>query len=245
VYAIREGFLYHFRASLQTDLMASIGKLALSLASGAQETTLAFANFSFDFAIIKMDAPKEYHGLGNRLSKRRRLEAEEGHVHVTARQLGALFADEIPPVPNLARAYGLRASEISADPAVNPTGTASDGPLAVHVGLDGTSIWAAATSGRGALQVHLLACILARVWSGSEAVSIWSELVAGRKLQLEARLKDDQFHMGHLMASKIDIGLEKLAEWDASARAVSTERDFFQLWLSFLDIAFHLDEHKY
>ncbi|PVH72456.1 hypothetical protein DL98DRAFT_553136 [Cadophora sp. DSE1049] len=175
--------------------MASIGKLALSLANAAQETTLALAHFSFDFALIKMEAPAEFQGLGSRLSKRRKLEAEEGLVHTTA--------------------------------PINPTGTASDGPLASHVGLDGTSIWAAATSGRGALQVHLLACILARVWSGPEAVSIWSELVAARKAHLEERLKEDQFHMGLLMASRIDVGLEKLGEWDASARA----------WLSAADKA--------
>ena len=202
--------------------MASIGKMALSLATGLQETTLALANFNFDFAMIKMEAPPEYHGLGNRLSKRRKFEAEEGHVHTTARQLGALFADDVPAVPNLARVYGLRASEVSANPLINPTGTSSDGPLASHVGLDGTSIWAAATSGRGGLEVHLLACILARVWSGAQAVSIWSELISGRKAQLEERLKGDQFHVGHLMASRIDIGLQKLAEWDASARAVGS-----------------------
>ncbi|KAH9203228.1 hypothetical protein DL95DRAFT_162651 [Leptodontidium sp. 2 PMI_412] len=199
--------------------MASIGKLALSLASGVQETTLAFANFSFDFAIIKMEAPLEYHGLGNRLSKKRKLEAEEGHLHVTARQLGALFAEIVPPVPNLARIYGLRVSEISENPIINPAGSASDGPLASHIGIDGTTIWAAATSGRGALQVHLLACILVRAWPGAEAVSIWSELVAARKLVLQELLKDDQFHMGHVMAARIEIGLENLAEWDASARA--------------------------
>src|SRR3546814_8853402 len=77
----------------------------------------------------------------------------------------------LPLVPNLARAYGLRASEISEDPAINPTGTASDGPLASHVGLDGTSIWAAATSGRGALQVHLLACRSEERRVGNECVS--------------------------------------------------------------------------
>src|SRR5271168_2187085 len=110
--------------------MASIGKLALSLTAGVQETTLALANVNFDFTMIKMEAPPEYHGLGSRLSKRRKLEAEEGLVHATARQLGALFADILPPVPNLARAYGLRASEISANPVINPIGSASDGPLA-------------------------------------------------------------------------------------------------------------------
>lgn len=112
--------------------MASIGKFALSLASGVQETTLALANLSFDFAMIRLEAPKEYQGLGTALSKRRKHEAEQGTVHATARRLGALFADEMPAIPNLSRAYGLRASEIAEDPLFNPTGGISDGPLAGH-----------------------------------------------------------------------------------------------------------------
>jgi hypothetical protein len=63
--------------------------------------------------------------------------------------------------------------------------------------------------------------MLARQWSAAEAISIWSELVATRKAQLEIMLSSDQFHIGHLMASKIEVGLDKLAEWDSSTRAVS------------------------
>ncbi|KAJ4295112.1 hypothetical protein N0V90_007121 [Kalmusia sp. IMI 367209] len=199
--------------------MASVGRVALSLASGVMETTLALANFNFDFSIIRMEAPAEYRDVGNRLSKRRRKEAEEGKIHSTARKLGALFADVVPQVPNLERIYGLRASEIVADPSVNPEASSAYGALQVYVGLDATSVWAAATSGRGAIQVHLLGCILARQWKPSEAIAIWSEIVSARKSQLEERLREDQFHMGHLMAAQIDVELDKLAEWDASARA--------------------------
>lgn len=45
-------------------MMASIGRIALSVASGVQETTLALANLNFDFSIIKLAAPAEYGGLG-------------------------------------------------------------------------------------------------------------------------------------------------------------------------------------
>lgn len=201
--------------------MASIGKVALSLASAAQETTFALANFSFDFSVIRMDAAPEYRDVGRRLSERRKKEAEEGTTHTTARKLGALFADTVPAVPNLQRIYGLRASQLSGNRDINPDSTPSDGALARYIGLDATTIWAAATSGRGAIQVHLLACMLARNWTAPNAVAIWSEIVAARKLQLAAQVQQDQFHLGHLMASQIELTQDHLAEWDASARAVS------------------------
>lgn len=202
--------------------MASIGRIGLSLASGVQETTVALANFGFDFSIIRMEAAPEYRDIGKHLSKRRRREAEEGRIHVTARKLGALFVDSIPNVPNLERVYGLRATEVMQNPQVNPTGGAMHGAMARHVGLDATTLWAAATSGRGAIPVHLLACMLARQWQRPQAIAIWSELVAARKSQLEEVLEMDQFHLGHLMAAKIDVSLDSLAEWDSSARAVRT-----------------------
>lgn len=204
--------------------MASIGRVALSALGAAQETTLAFANLNFDFAIIKMDAPLEFRQVGNRLSKRRKNIAEVGDFHSTARKLGAMFADVLPQVPNLTKVYGVRASQIVSNPDLNPEGPGHYGAFAAHIGLDATSIWAAATSGRGAIEVHLLACILARHWSAAQATSIWAELVAARKKQLEAVLNADQFHMSHLMTAQIDVGLTQLSEWDASARAVICKR---------------------
>ncbi|OCL01881.1 hypothetical protein AOQ84DRAFT_425212 [Glonium stellatum] len=159
--------------------MASLSKFAVSLASGAQETTFTLANLNVDFAMIRLDALREFQGLGTSLSEKRRHRAE--------------------------------------DPSFNPTGNAADGPLAGHVGADGTSIWAAATSGRGALQVHLLACLLARMWSAPEAISIWSELVSARKLALKKRLNEADFQITALTASQIDVTRNRLTEWDASA----------------------------
>lgn len=192
----------------------------LSLASGTQEATAGLVNFNLDFAMLRVDAPPEFKNLGGRLSRKRKSQAEDGPFHVTARKLGALFDEDLPTVPNLTRAYGLRASEIAGDPALNPVGSVADGPLRDHVGIDGTSVWAAATSGRGALQVHLLACILARVWSSPEAVSIWSELIATRKSILQERLRGNDFSMNTVTAAQIDLSRDKLAEWDSSARAV-------------------------
>ena len=88
------------------------------------------------------------------------------------------------------------------------------------MGADGTSIWAAATSGPAAVAVHLLACLLARMWSSPEATSIWSELVAERKALLQARLQEQEFPMSMVTASQIEIERHKLIEWEGSARSV-------------------------
>lgn len=202
--------------------MASIGKFMLSGVTGVQEMTLALANLNVDFSVIRYEANPEFREVGNRLSKRRKMEAEDGRIHSTARHLGALFKDVIPPVDALCAHYGLRASEIAKNPKVNPQGSAADGPLADHIGLDATTLWAVATSGPGSVQIHLLACMLARNWSGAQAVSIWSELVAARKAELERCLNEDEtFHPSYVTLTRIHIGLDELAEWDNSARAVS------------------------
>ncbi|MCJ1394812.1 hypothetical protein MMC18_007692, partial [Xylographa bjoerkii] len=199
--------------------MASIGKFGLSVLSGVQETTVALANMSFDFAMVKIEAPVEYQRLGAQLSIKRKHDAEEGSAHATARKLGALFSKDLPNIPYLAEAYGLRVSEIAESPRYNPRGSDSDGPLAGFVGADGTSIWAAATSGKGALAVHLLACMLARMWSGPEATSIWSELVVARKAVLQEELRGKEFSIDTVTTMKIEVSRTSLAEWDASARS--------------------------
>jgi hypothetical protein len=120
--------------------MASVGRVGLSIASDVQETTVALANFGFDFSLIRMDVAPEFMEVGKRLSKKRRVEAEEGQIHVTARKLGSLFAEDVPQVPNLQRAYGLRASQIASDSVINPSGSSIHGALAKHVGLDATTV---------------------------------------------------------------------------------------------------------
>ncbi|KAH7126022.1 hypothetical protein EDB81DRAFT_202931 [Dactylonectria macrodidyma] len=199
--------------------MASIGKFALSALSAQQEVSIGLAHGHFDFSLIKLEAPAEYQALGRHLSSKRRVEAEEGMVHATARKLGSLFADDLPKVPALKRAYGLRTSEIAENPAFNPSGKASDGPLGRLIGADGTSIWAAATSGPGALEVHLLACMLARCFSGEEATAVWDELVRARRTVLLQRLGEETFPASTLSLAKVEIRRDMLATWDASARS--------------------------
>ena len=202
--------------------MSSIGRIALSAASGTQANILTLANLTFDFSLVKNEAPPEYQPLGATLSKLRRANAEDGGMHVTARQLGALFGDAIPAIPNLTQAYGLRVSEIAGIRKLNPQGSAQDGPFMDFMGADATTVWAAATSGRGALACHLLACLLARGWDAPKATSIWSEIVAARRLLLQRKLQEDEFPFSAITTSHIDISRARLAEWDASARSVRT-----------------------
>jgi hypothetical protein len=200
--------------------MASIGKVALSAISGEQQNSIGLLHGHFDFSLVKIEAPAEYHGLGLNLSTRRRHEAEEGHIHATARKLGALFAEVLPNIPSLQSAYGLRTSEIAADPQYNPRGTSIHGPLKEFIGADGTSIWAAATSGPGALQVHLLACMLARAFPADEATAIWVEIVKTRQSLLEERIQNEISLASTSFLARMDVIQDMLAVWDASARAV-------------------------
>ncbi|MCJ1440907.1 MAG: hypothetical protein MMC23_001393 [Stictis urceolatum] len=200
-------------------MAGSIGKLQASLAAANQETTLALANLNFDFSLVRLEAPLEYKELGASLTAKRRDAAESGTPHLIARRLGSLFGSILPSTPALTSAYGQRASQISKSSLVNPLASERYGPFQDYVGVDGTSIWAAATSGSAAIAVHLLACMLARVWSPSEAVSIWQELVAERKLEISSPGASSSNSLGNIVAANLSITVDQLSEWDASARA--------------------------
>ncbi|KAJ3580536.1 hypothetical protein NPX13_g44 [Xylaria arbuscula] len=203
----------------------AFGKLQASLAQATQDFTLAAANFNFDFTLIKVEAPPEYRDIGTALSPSRVHEAEAGPLHATARRLGALFEDVCPKTPSLIKAYGLRASEItrevSAAEAQNGRKNRNDNWIRMEYGgIDATSIWAAATSSKAALPVHLLACIIARMWPPAEATSLWAEIIAERKREILASIEQgDWFHPGISSAVQQEITREQLAKWDASARA--------------------------
>ena len=199
--------------------MASINKIQNALVSATQETTLALANLSFDFSLVRVEAPIEYKGVGAALSHKRRHTAENGPIHVTARRLGSLFESILPDTPDLVRAYGRRASDISASPSMNPKTAKAYGPFQEYVGVDGTSIWAAATSSSCAVAVHLLACMLARLWPPSESISIWEELIAEQRTELAKATNTGLSPLKNAVASLLDISREQICEWDASARA--------------------------
>jgi hypothetical protein len=200
----------------------SLGKIQAALASATSEVTIAAANINFDFAVFKYDAPAEYQPLSNALTLQRRENAEFGDIHVTARRLATLFEGVCPSTPKLLKAYGTRASQICrTEDGISAKSKAS--LFGQYLGVDATSIWAAATSSRSgsAVHVHLLACLLARIWSHSEAVSIWDQIVSCRREEITHKFMDS----GNLpfstlsAATQQNISLSSLAAWDASARA--------------------------
>lgn len=76
------------------------------------------------------------------------------------------------------------------------------------------------SSGPGAIAVHLLACLLARIWEGPEATSIWVEIVKCRKQEIVSDFeKNDIVGLATLAASRQDLTRTQLRDWDASARA--------------------------
>ena len=86
--------------------------------------------------------------------------------------------------------------------------------------MDGASIYAGASSGSSGIAVNLLACLLARAFTPSEATALWVELVAQRRRDIEENSDDSQFQsLAARMACRQDLSRNELAKWDASARA--------------------------
>jgi hypothetical protein len=198
----------------------SFNKLAVSAVNGALEIQPALANINFDFSLWKVAPPKEFEGVGAALTTFRRNEAENGCAHRTARKLGALFEKLLPTTPKLIKAYGQRASEISKASSIDAEARAAYGVFASRVGADATSLWAAATSGSSAIAVHLLACMLARIWEGPEATSIWVEITEKRKQEVKDDFEQNNVSdMATLAAAQQDLTRSQISEWDASARA--------------------------
>ncbi|KAI9686872.1 MAG: hypothetical protein M1822_002625 [Bathelium mastoideum] len=201
--------------------MTTIGRLQQALAAVTNDVTVAAANFNFDFALVKCEPPQEYHPLGTILSAKRKHDAELGPIHITARRLGALFEGVCPNTPKLVQAYGIRTSEIARLANDKISSIYAESIFAAHTGIDATTIWAAATSSKAALPVHLLACMLARQWSPEEAISIWVELIKERREVIARKLEAGDLMSFALAtaATQQEIPRQQLAEWDASARA--------------------------
>jgi hypothetical protein len=179
-----------------------------------------------DFSLWKCPAPAEFSEVGAALSSQRRINAEDGPTHKTARRLGALFEQLIPSTPKLLKAYGLRSSEIIGTPGFNLKGSDKDGPFEAYVGTDCTTIWAAATSGPASLGTQLLSCLLARAWNSDKATSIWVELVAERQAEIIAAENESCiFSTSTAVAARQDISREELANWDASVRSWLRQAD--------------------
>ncbi|KFG83668.1 hypothetical protein MANI_016007 [Metarhizium anisopliae] len=185
------------------------------------ENTLAFINVKQDFALFKVEIPKQFEGLGKALSHSRRQNAESGPQHRVARRLGALFEQVIPNIDVLSAAYGERVSEIATLSQFDLRNV-DHGPFSGHVGVDGTSIYAAVSSGKSIIALHLLACMLARMFSGAEATAIWAQLVDCRLKEIQEASEASQLQgIAALYAAEQgrQILRDDLASWDASARA--------------------------
>ena len=200
----------------------TISRVTAAMTAIHNENSISLANLNVDFTLIKLEAPPEFLGVGRTISHCRKRSAEDGSVHKTARKLGALFASKMPSTSELYRAYGKRVSEISQSATANPQPTAKDGLFASCVGADSTSLWAAVTSGEGAIGVHLLACMLARMWNGPEATSVWDELVTKRKEEISEEVERAVYPSkfdADVCASTQELTRDELALWDASARS--------------------------
>jgi hypothetical protein len=92
-------------------------------------------------------------------------------------------------------------------------------------------LWAAATSGKAALPLYLLACVLARAWHDADATSLWVEIVAERRRDIAARFQNGEALPFALTAAAAqqEISRDQLARWDASARAWLQTADTVQL----------------
>ncbi|KAF2012806.1 hypothetical protein BU24DRAFT_465163 [Aaosphaeria arxii CBS 175.79] len=199
----------------------SVGRLQAALGAVTNEFTAAAANINFDFTLIKVEAPKEFQPLGDSLALVKRAEAESGSAHVLARELGALFTGICPKTPQLLKAYGTRVSEIS-EASKKRFGNQGLGSIfSEYSGIDGTAIWAAATSSEVAIQAHLLACMIARIFEPPQAVAIWVEMVRARKSEVADKVEcGEQVPFALVnVACRRDIRKTELAEWDASIRA--------------------------
>ncbi|KAK4142186.1 uncharacterized protein C8A04DRAFT_13447 [Dichotomopilus funicola] len=204
----------------------AVGRLQAALASVTNEVTVAAANIKFDFSIVKYEAPREFQPVGQLLSDRRKRDAEDGKSHTTARRLAALFAGVCPKTPALVAAYGKRASEIATQATSKVSKAHFASVFSQYTGVDATSMWAAATSSPNgadgdAIQVHLLACMLASVWDAPEATSIWVEIVDGRRHDIALQVEGGGAvpFATAAAAAQAEIPRQQLAEWDASARA--------------------------
>ncbi|KAF5663486.1 hypothetical protein FCIRC_11132 [Fusarium circinatum] len=196
-------------------------QLDASMFSVKNENHVGLANLSVDFSLVKVEVPKQFEGLGKALSPHRRENAERGPQHRTARRLGALFEQVIPDIEVLAAVYGERVSEIAASRQLDLKGE-EYGPFSRYAGVDGTSIYAAASSGSSVIALHLLACMLARMLKDAEATAFWVQLVESRLEELKSKADPSQIHgMAALYTIQHghQITRDDLAAWDASARA--------------------------
>ncbi|KAF4637469.1 hypothetical protein G7Y89_g614 [Cudoniella acicularis] len=169
--------------------MSSLGKFI----GAAVQNENTVAPINSDFTLLKVEVPVEYTALGSTISRKRKNDAEEGPLHKTARKLGALFKGMLPNTDDFIQSLREEGLEISSISGINPHGSLESGGIfANHIGADTASIWAAATSGSGAIAwIH--------------------------KRQEEILYSQEQ--ESQVIAAKQEISRADLGNWDASVRA--------------------------
>lgn len=94
-------------------IMAFNSQVSAAFLATRNENNYSLANANVDFALLRVEVPRQFEGLGNALSRHRRQNAESGPQHRIARRLGALFEQIIPNIDILTATYGERVSEIA------------------------------------------------------------------------------------------------------------------------------------
>jgi hypothetical protein len=61
--------------------------------------------------------------------------------------------------------------------------------------------------------------MLARIWSASEAVGIWEQILEARKNELLEFSESGAIHLQNLITAQLSLSREQLADWNVSARA--------------------------
>ncbi|KAF4625996.1 hypothetical protein G7Y89_g12168 [Cudoniella acicularis] len=86
----------------------------------------------------------------------------------------------------------------------------------------------------GAIGVHLLACMLAHIWTAAEATSIWVQIIEGRRQEIAIGFESGaEMCWQTFNAARPELSRKQVAEWDASARAwlrTADQRMILQLY---------------
>ena len=83
----------------------SINRITPAPLNNILEIAPALATVNLGFPLWKVEAPKEFNGVGSVLSSDSRDKAENGLLHATAQKLGALLDTLVPPAPNAVRVF--------------------------------------------------------------------------------------------------------------------------------------------
>ena len=73
-----------------------IGRVTAASGMKQDKKAVSFANLSIGFTLVKVGAPPESKGVRPTISEDRKINAEDGTLHRTARKLGPLFEGSIP-----------------------------------------------------------------------------------------------------------------------------------------------------